>query len=128
MQRNCYRLFVEAQRGIADHLNQQTFEALHRHFRVLSLVADLFPTVGDGGVLPDDAESGEDATLMWSHYADQFQGVCLVLNPTAFDNGIKAGGITVQYPAEAMQFTSLQMPFSPLSSARTVRPSPLNGF
>jgi hypothetical protein len=72
---------IESQRGIADGLNQRAFEVLHRHFRVLSLVSKLFPVNGDEGGLPKDGESGEEATLMWSHYADQFQGVCLALDP-----------------------------------------------
>jgi len=89
---------VEAQRGIADQLNQQVFETLHRNFRVLSLVSGLFVGAGEDKDLPNDAESTEEATLMWSHYADQFQGVCLILNPAAFDNGIRDGGFEVEYP------------------------------
>jgi hypothetical protein len=91
---------VESQRGIADGLNERAFEILHQHFRVLSLVPELFLCSEPGDVLPADGESGEEATLMWSHYADQFQGVCLALDPTAFDNGTQPGGITVQYPPE----------------------------
>ena len=91
---------VESQRGIADHLNQQAFEALHQHFRVLSLVSKLFSHAVEEKGLPDDAESGEEATLMWSHYADQFQGICLILDPALFNNGVQPGGITVQYPPE----------------------------
>jgi Protein of unknown function (DUF2971) len=91
---------VESQRGIADGLNEQVFEILHQHFRVLSLVSELFLSSEPGDVLPADGESGEEATLMWSHYADQFQGVCLALDPSAFDNGTQPGGITVEYPPE----------------------------
>jgi len=38
--------------------------------------------------------------LMWSHYADQFQGVCLALDTRCFDNGMQAGGFAVKYPPE----------------------------
>ena len=89
---------VESQRGISDGLNQRAFKILHERFRVLSLVSGLFDLVDSA--LPDDAELAEEATLMWSHYADQFQGVCLVLNPAAFENGIYSGGVRVQYPPE----------------------------
>jgi hypothetical protein len=90
---------VESQRGIADGLNQKAFEILHRHFRVLSLVSELFSSTG-GDELPKDGESGEEATLMWAHYADQFQGICIALDPTGFENGIQMGGIAVEYPPE----------------------------
>ncbi len=85
---------VNNQRGIADHFNEQVFAELHERFRVLSLVRSL-PGFGVEPEEPDDR-----TILMWSHYADQFQGVCLGLDPTKFDNGITQGGYVVQYPTE----------------------------
>jgi DUF2971 family protein len=63
------------------------------------LVSELFSSTGTDE-LPKDGESGEEATLMWAHYADQFQGVCIVVDPTAFENGIQMRGIAVEYPSE----------------------------
>ena len=85
---------VESQRGIADMHNDLVFARLHGQFRVLSLVASLFPLDAKGG------ESDEQATLMWSHYADQFQGICVALDPSRFNNGIQSGGFAVDYSAE----------------------------
>ena len=82
---------VESQRGIADMHNEMVFSRLHGEFRVLSLVSSLFQLGTQGG------ESDEQATLMWSHYADQFQGMCLALDPSRFNNGIQAGGFEVAY-------------------------------
>lgn len=85
---------VESHRGIADQYNSLVFGFLHSKFRILSLVEDLFEiTNGEG-------ESDVQATLMWSHYANQFQGVCLALDTTQFDNGIRGGGFQIQYPPE----------------------------
>jgi hypothetical protein len=85
---------VESQRGTADMHNSKVFRVLHAEFRVLSLVSDLFNLANEGG------ESDVHATLMWSHYADQFQGICLALDVSQFNNGICAGGFPVEYPAE----------------------------
>ena len=82
---------VKSQRGIADGLLGPAFEILHERFRVLSLVGGLFALAGN------DGESDEQSTLMWSHYADQFQGVCLALDSASFENGIQKGGYDVQY-------------------------------
>ena len=85
---------VESHRGISDRHNSLVFDLLHSRFRILSLVDGLFDlTNGEG-------ESDIQATLMWSHYADQFQGVCLALDTAQFDNGIYEGGFRVEYPPE----------------------------
>jgi len=70
------------------------FGFLHSKFRILSLVDNLFDIENGEG------ESDVPATLMWSHYADQFQGVCLVLDRSKFDNGICKGGFQIKYPPE----------------------------
>ena len=78
---------VDSQFGIADMCNCGVFSEMHRSFRVLCLVS---------GVL-DDERAEQDDTLMWAHYADQFQGICLALDSTKFFNGIRAGGYKVNY-------------------------------
>lgn len=78
---------VDSQFGIADMHNRGVFSEMHRSFRVLCLVS---------GIL-DDERAESDDTLMWAHYADQFQGVCLALDSTKFFNGISAGGYKVNY-------------------------------
>lgn len=88
------KLDVEGMRGISDHLNEGVFSLLQNHFRVLSLAGSLFDLNDQGG------ESDEQATLMWSHYAEQFQGICLAVDPTKFGNGIQQGGFEVKYPPE----------------------------
>jgi len=85
---------VESHRGIADRHNSQIFRCLHLRFRILSLVSHLFDLSEGQG------ESDEQSALMWSHYADHFQGVCFALDPTRFDNGMRTGGFPVQYVAE----------------------------
>jgi len=85
---------VENQRGIADTHNETVFMILHQEFRLLCFVESLFDLGASGG------ESDEQATLLWSHYADQFQGICLALDPTRFNNGIRPGGFPVRYDRE----------------------------
>lgn len=85
---------VEHQHGTSDGHNAGPFQVLHSQFRVLSLVGDLFD-LGKG-----EGESDIHAILMWSHYADQFQGVCLALDPSHFHNGIRASGYPVVYRPE----------------------------
>lgn len=85
---------VESHRGISDLHNSQVFVFLHSKFRILSLVSGLFD-LGNG-----EGESDVSATLMWSHYADKFQGVCLALDAAHFDNGIREGGFPVTYLPE----------------------------
>jgi hypothetical protein len=81
---------VENQLGIADMHNERVFRTLHDQYRVLS-----FST----GVL--DVERSHDVsdkdTLMWAHYADSFQGICIGLDPAKFENGIRPGGFEVDY-------------------------------
>ena len=74
--------------------NTEPFRVLHSQFRVLSLVDNLFDFAKGGG------ESDVHSILMWSHYAEQFQGVCLALDTAHFDNGIREGGYSVNYPPE----------------------------
>jgi hypothetical protein len=85
---------VETHRGLADMNNALIFRELHRRFRVLSLVRGLFD------FSDQSKESDEQSGLMWSHYADQYQGVCLALQSDHFDNGIRSGGFEVNYPPE----------------------------
>jgi Protein of unknown function (DUF2971) len=85
---------VENQRGIADMHNETVFLILHREFRLLCFVGSLFDLGAGGG------ESDEQATLLWSHYADQFQGICLAVDPSKFGNGIRPGGFLVEYDGE----------------------------
>jgi hypothetical protein len=85
---------VDNQRGIADMHNGTVFTILHQEFRLLCFVASLFDLSARGG------ESDEQATLLWSHYADQFQGICLAVDPTKFGNGIRPGGFPVRYDRE----------------------------
>ena len=77
---------VDSHRGLADRHDSQAFGLLHRRYRVLSLVSNLFDSVSHGG------ELDVNSTLMWSPYAEQFQGVCLALSPAEFDNGMRGGG------------------------------------
>ena len=77
--------------GLSDDYNQRVFEVLHRRFRVLSLV----PSVVD--ILQNLTISKPDETLMWSHYGDQHQGICLILDADKFNNGLKTGGYAVTY-------------------------------
>jgi len=71
--------------------NGRVFCLLHEHYRILSFstgILDLEKT---------HADSDEKTTLLWSHYADSFQGVCLVFDSTQFENGLKPGGFRVDY-------------------------------
>ena len=85
---------VESHRGISDRHNESVFNFLHSKFRILSLVEGLFD------IAKREGESDVSATLMWSHYADQFQGVCLALDSDQIDNGICKGGFQVEYKPE----------------------------
>ena len=82
---------VETQRGVADTHNSQIFRQLHHEYRVLSFAGSLFDLAAGGG------ESDEQTTLLWSHYADQFQGICLAIDPERFHNGMQEGGYPVHY-------------------------------
>jgi hypothetical protein len=82
---------VDSQRGIADSHNGEVFRLLHKRFRVLSFATGILE------IGKPYAESTEESTLLWSHYADSFQGVCLAFDPTQFENGIKDGGFPVTY-------------------------------
>jgi hypothetical protein len=68
------------------------FVDLHARYRIVSLVEGLL-----------DVKEEDDAVhqvLTWSHYADQFQGICLALDPAHFENGIRKGGFRVAYNPE----------------------------
>jgi hypothetical protein len=82
---------VDSHRGIADRHNGEVFRLLHGRFRVLSFATGILE------IGKCHAESTEESTLLWSHYADSFQGVCLAFDPTQFENGIKDGGFPVTY-------------------------------
>ena len=82
---------VDSHRGIADTHNAEVFRLLHERFRVLSFATGILE------IGKSHAESTEDSTLLWSHYADSFQGVCLAFDPTQFENGIKDGGFPITY-------------------------------
>lgn len=82
---------VDRQSGIADHHNAEVFREVHTRFRILSLVSGLCD------ITQTHPESDSTATLMWSHYADQFQGVCLAVDGGQFYNGIRTGGFAVEY-------------------------------
>ena len=82
---------VEHHRGIADMHNGQVFRLLHEGYRILSF------STGILDIEDTHADSDEKTTLLWSHYADMFQGVCLAFDSTQFDNGIKQGGFRVDY-------------------------------
>ena len=82
---------VEHQLGIADMHNERVFRLLHEHYRVLSFSTGILDLEKSHDV------SDEHTTLMWSHYAESFQGVCLAFDSTKFENGIKTGGFPVDY-------------------------------
>ncbi len=82
---------VEHQLGIADTHNERVFRLLHEHYRVLSFSTGILDLEKSHDV------SDEHTTLMWSHYAESFQGVCLAFDSTKFENGIKMGGFPVDY-------------------------------
>lgn len=85
---------VEHGFGIADHHNQEVFEELHRHFRVLSLLPPILDPSNTYG------DSKAEDVLMWAHYGDNNQGVCLILDTEKFNNGDQAGGYPVEYKDE----------------------------
>lgn len=82
---------VENQIGLSDHYNERVFQDLHERFRVLSLL----PSVVD--VEKNHTVSRPEDTLMWSHYGDHNQGICLVFDAEKFNNGLKKGGYPVEY-------------------------------
>ena len=82
---------VEHQLGIADMHNEGVFRLLHEHYRVLSFSTGILNLEKSHDV------SDEHTTLMWSHYAESFQGICLAFDSAKFENGIKTGGFPVDY-------------------------------
>jgi hypothetical protein len=112
---------VEDQIGISDDYNEVVYPHLHRRFRVLSLV----PGVVDLKSVLKDTRPRQ--ILMWSHYADQFQGVCLALDPRYFNNGMKKGGFRVHYSTvRKMLPTSFYQKYTMLSG-RPDDPSKMDG-
>ncbi len=85
---------VDTHRGLADQHNQRVFEVLHEKYRVSSFSLDI------ADLDAPSPESKEEITLMWAHYSDSFQGICLAFDPTKFHNGIKLGGFPVDYKGE----------------------------
>lgn len=82
---------VEHQLAIADMHNEQVFRLLHEHYRILSFSTGILDLEKTHDV------SDEHTTLMWSHYAESFQGVCIAFDYTKFENGIRPGGFPVDY-------------------------------
>jgi DUF2971 family protein len=82
---------VDDQIGMADHYNERVFHDLHERFRVLSFM----PSIVD--VSKRHTISREEDTLMWSHYGDQNQGICLIFDAEKFNKGLKLGGYAVEY-------------------------------
>ena len=83
---------VADHRGTADRHNESLFQLLHERYRILSFAS---------GILERNvarSESEEATTLLWSHYADSFQGVCLMIDPLHINNGLEPGGFAVRYP------------------------------
>jgi hypothetical protein len=102
--------------GLSDNYNLRVFEVLQRYFRVLSLV----PLVVD--ISQNLTISEPDETLMWSHYGDQHQGICLILDADKFNNGLKAGGYAVNYKQKRESlppsfYNTYQNLFSPRDAA-----------
>lgn len=85
---------VDDHRGIADTHNAKVFEILHKHYRVLSFSTGIIDFEGSR------MDSDETTTLLWSHYGDSFQGVCLIFDSAEFDNGLQQGGFPVDYSPE----------------------------
>jgi hypothetical protein len=85
---------VDSHRGLADQHNQRVFEVLHERYRVASFSLDI------ADLHSSSPESKEEITLMWAHYSDSFQGICLAFDPTKFANGIREGGFPVGYNDE----------------------------
>lgn len=82
---------VDNQYGTADIHNEQIFRVMFENFRVLSFathVCDITLT---------HTESAPELTLMWSHYADMFQGACVVFDSDKLPQGNKDGGHQVTY-------------------------------
>lgn len=81
----------ENEYGLADMHHTRAFGALAQNFRVLSFATEVFD--------PSErhADSRSHATLMWSHYGDQFQGICLVFDDSKLHHGLTEGGRMVDY-------------------------------
>lgn len=84
-------MLVDSHRGISDTHNGEVFRLIHERFRVLSFATGILE------IGPSHVESTEDSTLLWSHYADSFQGICLAFDPARLENGIRDGGFLVTY-------------------------------
>lgn len=90
---------VANHRGIADTHHTNVFSVLHARYRVLSFATGILDAEAD------KTSSGELATLLWSHYADSFQGICLAFDPTNLDNGMKKGGYAVDYSVKRVSLS-----------------------
>ncbi|MES2595585.1 MAG: DUF2971 domain-containing protein [Verrucomicrobiota bacterium] len=115
---------VELQRGIADSNNKGVFEQLHAKLRVLSLVPNILEAE------ESSVQREENATLMWAHYGDQFQGMCIALDPAKFFNGVQAHGYEVSYgeerrtlPVEHYDSILKLMAARPIQTGNVVDPS-----
>jgi hypothetical protein len=92
------KIDVDNQRGIADQHNQHVFQLLHDRYRILSFCADIL------NINKQYDEGDENHTLMWSHYGNMFQGVCLAIDPAKIENGIRENGFPVRYEKTRRSF------------------------
>jgi Protein of unknown function (DUF2971) len=84
---------LDQQVRIADGQNGSIFKELHSVYRVLSFVE----RQASLELLP---QNPEHELLMWAHYADKFQGVCIELDEGQFYNGFLKSGFRVTYNKE----------------------------
>ena len=91
---------VEDLWGFADENNRAVMKFLHERFRILSFVRRVLDVEKDHYV------SRAEDLLMWAHYADKFQGVAILIDPTKMNCGIKPWkerpGWPIRYKKERM--------------------------
>lgn len=88
---------VDNQLGIADMHNKGVFRELHRRYRILCFSSGILDTRRSHNVSDKDI-------LMWAHYAESFQGVCIGVDPSKFENGIRPDGFQVDYSPTRVHF------------------------
>jgi len=69
--------------GFADNYNRAVMKFLHERFRILSFVRHVLDNQ------KDYQNSPPEDMLMWAHYADMYQGVAILIDPTKLNCGIK---------------------------------------
>lgn len=82
---------VESTYGISDLYNGRAFQIMHRRLRLLCFSEQVFDPYAEY------YDSKDTATLMWSHYADDFRGVCVAIDPSKIHGGVIDGGIEIDY-------------------------------